>query len=367
MSTIHVTIERIDSLEPHPNADRLEIAKLLGTQTVVPKGVFAVGDCVVFFPPDICLPPAVSAGLGVQKYLKHSLYQDEKVQCRVAATRLRGIPSYGFIIKAPEVLSDRATGTAVDEVWAAWKYEPPQRPSMQGDVEADPPNFPRYTDIQHYYCNTHAFPAGLPVRVTEKIHGTNCRFGLIKMGDHHEYLGGSHRHARKKVDANGRYSVYWEPLNVPGVEALLKHLASGGNGAEYVNDAILFGELFGPGIQDMTYGVPQGRVGFRVFDIMVNGRYLDWPDLHAVCAQHGVQVVPTLYVGPFDPARVQEWTNGPTLVVDANKNKSKFKGREGCVIAACKEDYDDILGRVIAKSVSADYLDRKGAQDNGDL
>jgi len=42
-----------------------------------------------------------------------------------------------------------------------------------------------------------------------------------------------------------------------------------------------------------------------------------------------------------------------------------FKGREGCVITPQVEQfYAPTGGRLILKSVSADYLDRKGAQDN---
>ena len=44
---------------------------------------------------------------------------------------------------------------------------------------------------------------------------------------------------------------------------------------------------------------------------------------------------------------------------------SAFKGREGCVITPLVEQfYAPTGGRLILKSVSADYLDRKGAQDN---
>lgn len=44
MSTITITAERIEAIEPHPNADKLEIARVAGTQTVVPKGQYRVGN-----------------------------------------------------------------------------------------------------------------------------------------------------------------------------------------------------------------------------------------------------------------------------------------------------------------------------------
>jgi hypothetical protein len=45
----------------------------------------------------------------------------------------------------------------------------------------------------------------------------------------------------------------------------------------------------------------------------------------------------------------------------------KFGGREGCVVTPVVERYDPDLGgggRVILKSISADYLARKGGTDD---
>jgi len=114
----------------------------------------------------------------------------------------------------------------------------------------------------------------------------------------------------------------------------------------------------------MDYGVQQGKIGFRVFDISINGHYVDWADLHLYCIRFGLQLVPVIYVGPFDPTLVEEWTNGPTTYTDPKAVQARFKGREGCVITPLTELYHPSVGRVVLKSVSADYLDRKGAKDN---
>ena len=88
MSEITVTVERIEAIEPHPNADKLEIAKVAGTQTLIVKGQFRAGDRCVYFPPDILLPGDVSEALGVAKYLKTATWEGWKFPCRVAACRL---------------------------------------------------------------------------------------------------------------------------------------------------------------------------------------------------------------------------------------------------------------------------------------
>ena len=45
---------------------------------------------------------------------------------------------------------------------------------------------------------------------------------------------------------------------------------------------VLFGELYGSGVQDMAYGLADGAKGFRAFDIAVDGKYLDFDTKEAV-------------------------------------------------------------------------------------
>lgn len=353
MSTINITVERITSVEPHNNADKLEIAKLLGTQTIVAKGQYRKGDLVYFFPPDILIPKHVSEKLGVYNYLRSATLNGQKEQCRVAATRLRGIPSYGFVIQCEQPW---AVGYDATDLFEGQKYEPVVV-STQGDVSAEPPEFPRYTDIQHYYRNANVIAPGTPVCITEKVHGTNARFGVIRLNGEFEYVAGSHKTVRKAVDSNGRESLYWKPLEEESVLELLANLCN------EKNNVVVYAELYGPGVQDMTYGVKAGEVHFRVFDIMINGVYQNWVDVKNWCCLFEVPTVSELYSGPFDPELVEEYTNGPTTSSDGELD-CRFKGREGCVIKPLKEAYDHRLGRVIVKSVSADYLGRKGAVEN---
>ncbi|MEN6367648.1 MAG: RNA ligase family protein [Thermoguttaceae bacterium] len=378
MSEITVTIERIEGIEPHPNADKLEIAKVAGTQTIILKDQFKVGDLVVYFPPDILIPGEVSEKLGVQKYLKTALYSGLRVPCRVAATRLRGVPSYGFAQPLSTLgtvnLSKIHPGMDVTELFRGLKYEPPVRVGRSygggtgevwGGLASSPIKFHEYTDIQHYRKYRYLLLPGQMVRVTEKVHGTNSRVGLLKVDNEWQFYAGSHHTARKKIDPEGRESVYWHPLALEGVLQLLTDLCDDANG-DPTNDVIFFGELYGPGVQDLDYGIPAGDIGWRLFDISVNGRYLNWGLVRFYCSQYGVETVPLLYEGPFAPELVDELTYGPTNVTATENIKSQFKGREGIVITPLEETAC-CIGRLILKSVSADYLDRKGAEDNGDV
>ncbi len=386
MSDIHVEVVEITAILAHPNADRLDVAEILGTASCVPKGQFKVGDKAVWFPPGMLIPQDVGEGLGVAQYLKPAAYPGDTVQtkCRVAAVRLRTVPSYGILVplelaQKVAVLPDPApegfmlvpfihaaqAGTVLDHYYRAYKYVPPIAgspglPRPKGfNADAAEPNvaFHRYTDIQNFYKHARAIPEGEPVRITEKIHGMNIRLGLVKADDSGEFVlqAGSHHVNWKPQTANGDTPIWWQMMTEDVVQ-LLTELCN------ETNSVVLFGELFGAGIQDMDYGAMEPSI--RVYDISVNGRYIDWDVLHTACVAHGIQLVPLLYTGPFSKAVLEQHTYGPTTMSTPEAIKAKFKDREGCVVTPLTEQHNHFVGRVILKSVSADYLDRKGAQDN---
>jgi RNA ligase (TIGR02306 family) len=124
------------------------------------------------------------------------------------------------------------------------------------------------------------------------------------------------------------------------------------------DNVIVFGEIFGPGVQDLDYG--QNVKAFRVFDISVNGEYMNWVAIKMWCDRFGILVVPVLYEGPFSLKKVEELTYGDTTFPGV---RNKFKGREGVVVTPLVEQVSYNGRRMIVKSVSADYRDRKGATD----
>jgi hypothetical protein len=81
-------------------------------------------------------------------------------------------------------------------------------------------------------------------------------------------------------------------------------------GGAPANDVVLFGEVYGSGIQDLWYGLENGRFALRAFDLAVNGRYLDVDVKTALFAGLGVEEVPILYRGPFSRAGVEAYVSG---------------------------------------------------------
>ena len=348
MSDVRIITVQIDAVKPHPNADRLDIATIGEYTTIVGRGEFKPGDVVAYFPPDILIPEEIAAQLGVDKYLKSEIYPGDgrKTHCRVAAARLRGVPSFGFVLG----LQDIPAGTDLTDRFHGVKYEPkePLWWNKTGDQVKSDPRFHCYTDIENYRNARFkgAFKTGTPIRVTEKIHGANSRVALLG-GD---YFCGSHKTNKKEFDTNSNRTLYWLPLT-EDMKAMLWYFAE-----NYGPNVIVFGEIYGSKIQFMDYGV-EGQSGYRVFDVAVDGNYINWGEVEAACKRFCIPTVPVLYVGPFYPELVDQLVDGPTTVVDSNEVNSSFKGREGIVITPLHEEYSDIMGgRLIAKAVSVDYL-----------
>jgi hypothetical protein len=138
-----------------------------------------------------------------------------------------------------------------------------------------------------------------------------------------------------------------------------------GEGSRF-KSAIMLCELYGPGVQDMDYGVQRGDRHFRVFDISVDGTYLTWGEVVRLCVKWSLFPVPLLGRCLYEDGCVDDFIDGKSVLGD---HSGKFKGREGIVL---RVDYDGMSalepfcssGRAIAKVISADYLDRADATDD---
>ncbi|MFF1798439.1 RNA ligase family protein, partial [Kitasatospora sp. NPDC058263] len=123
----------------------------------------------------------------------------------------------------------------------------------------------------------------------------------------------------------------------------------------------IFGEVFGAGVQDLTYG-ESGRTelpGYAAFDVsaMVDGQ-LRWLSAAELLGGE-LPVVPELWRGPFDPDTVLALAQGRETV-----SGRELHVREGVVVRPVAERYSPVVGgRAIAKVVGDAYLTRKGGTE----
>lgn len=351
MSTLSVPVIELTNIRPHPDPEvhSLDLANALGWQIVVGRGLYKEGERVVYVPPDSVMPQELSDVLDITKYLSNG---------RVRQNRLRGEPSYGATVSRDVVL--KFTGIDINEVpletemaeaLGITKYEPPVRTNV-GDAAPDNPYFPKFTEIESLRRYPNLIPEGTPVVVTEKIHGTNSRVGMVDG----ELIAGSRKHVRKNPEETAWGSnLYWWPLSIPNVRNLVETL-----GKDNLTVAI-YGEIYGKVQKGYTYGIP-GQLGYRAFALNVDGKYLDFPDFAMICERFNVEIVPVLGIIPysFDAVRELVESQGKTTFNDEHPI-------EGGVVTPYKEIIDPRFGRVSLKYISDAYsLSKKKGSDYTD-
>jgi len=377
------------TLEPCPNSDFLSIAKVKGWQCVV-RTVYLPVDSVV---PDIeefaflessTKDEDLKAKLAAEgaKYVRYK-------NRRVRTIKLRGIVSQGILLPIGDQFPDWKIGRDVADELGVTKYEPPETNNTRktfgsaksGFLTQNPTLFHRYTDIENFKNYPDVLEEGvIEVIYTEKIHGTNFRAGIVGG----QFFVGSHNRShlqhititepKLKSKRYGKFVkrlcdtfpwllktstlvenpfVYWKVANRLDLEAKLRNMCKAIDG----DSVIVYGEIYGKGIQDLTYDeqLPQ----LAIFDISINGNYLNWDDFTCYAHYLGLSSVPIIARGKFSKEDLKQYTVGNSIVPTATGQV-----REGCVVRPVEEAWDPNLGRVILKSVNEDYLLRKNRTDN---
>ena len=341
MSDLICRVGEIEEIEDHTNADSLELAIFGGWQICVPLDKHNVGDVVIHIPPDSMVPMELAEKWGVAKYL--SVKEGEEFG-RVKAIRLRKEMSHGFLVENSDNL---ALGENARDFYGIQKYEPPQHLSIGGVMLKDNPYFQKYTDIQNLRNFPGVIHEGEIVVATEKIHGTNSRIGLVPDDEHNFILiRGSRNHGMADEGNN----IYRQPVVLyPQIEDMLNEIKG-------KDSAIVYGEIFG-WVQDLRYGAKAGDYFYQMFDISVDGEYLDWEDVVSLSERFEIPHVPILYKGAFDEKMFWGIAGGNSNIPGAENL------REGIVVKPLTERMDPQIGRVILKMISDEYLERKGGSE----
>lgn len=362
MSTFAVHVVRV-VIEPHDNADALEIARVGDYRSIVRKGQFTTGELVAYIPEQSVLPEGLLDELGLRGKLAG------KEGNRVKAIKLRGVLSQGLVYPAR---AGWVVGQDVAGELGVHKWEPPAPPAhMNGVVYgAGLDRCMRY-DIENFKAYPEVLVAGEAVVFTEKIHGTWCQIGYLPpaMIDDQGHLVVSSKGLASK-------GLAFRPDAAENVDNLYLRVARGLQVDRKISEVFVaelaaeqpifvLGEVFGAGVQDLAYGAKpdaSGTPGFRVFDIHVGrpgqGSYLGDEALERACAALGLPRVPVLYRGPFSREVMQAHTDGKETVTGKG-----IHIREGIVVRPCVERRDPELGRVQLKSVSEKYLLRAGGTE----
>jgi RNA ligase (TIGR02306 family) len=384
-----VRIVRIDKIQKHANADTLSITEVDGNPVVFKTGGLNE-KCLALYVPIDALVPIERKEFAFLKGTSKKEYH------RIKAAKLRGVFSMGLLVPFNELdiaqeekntfiqmvaLNDLDTANKLTD-WAGLlgikKYISPEELRAEGhelfmnrvkEARKEKVKLPVYgLDSLRKFGGI--FQEGEEVVVTEKIHGCNSRFvfakGRLYVGSHRAMRGASPSrigilferiklkvkallgldHGEHKIIAAG--DIWWE---VAQKYNLREKLAKKPN-------MVLYGEIYGKNVQDLTYDSPDGRK-FRAFDVydLDKGEFLSYNDfldfLHDIDPFYEIAIVPTLYRGPYSQSLEMN------LRENMNTAKSVLNDKqvaEGFVIKPEIERRDPRVGRVAMKYVGTGYM-----------
>lgn len=340
MSEWHPQVVRVGKLGKHPNADSLSITHVLGGYQVVLRSEdWKEGDIAVFLPIDTLVP---------KEYVPF-LDATEDGYCRIKAVKLRGLVSNGMLIPMPTwnhkgMIWSYAVGDSVVELLGLKKYERPLAAGHEG-IEVSGLPLPKY-DLEGLRKNNEfngTFHPEEVVVVTEKIHGSNARYfydDRLHVGSRTRWLD------PERAGMWGTVARKFE---------LEKKLAE-------FPDAVFYGEVFGAGVQDLTYGrTDQDLRFFDIFD-RLEGRWLNHDELLDILTHLELPHVPTIYIGPYHSMQNMMYlAEGGTTLMDHVPHREQHV-REGIVVRPLSErTYGPNFERTVLKLPGEGYLTRKEA------
>jgi RNA ligase (TIGR02306 family) len=378
-STHKVEVFVLQPFEKHPNADTLSLIKIGDTdysycgRTEDWQG--QIGKTVAWIPPDSLVDvskPEFMFLAAEAKYDKNSNPDKLGGFARIKAKKLRGIVSYGLMVPF-----EGEPGSNAAQPLNVHHYEPPldnsNKNGLTGGEDATPPKgvYPKYDVDAFLKYGRKVFQEGEPVFVTEKIHGANSRY---------VYLDGNMNCGSRNLWKK----EFSSPPNVT-LEELKARIGDDAKAEEVFNRVVknhtpkknlwwvalentpqlreycqkfegytVYGEVYGQVQKGFNYGIKNGEVAFRAFDILTpDGTWMDADQFLATCKEHGIPHVPVLHENvPFNFDNLVEMAVGNSLVQGATNI------REGVVVKPIKERWNEKLGRVNLKIINPAYLEK---------
>lgn len=362
-----VNVVRIEVVNAHPNADRLEIIPIYGYQAVVQKGQFKAGDLAYYVPPDSIVPDRPEyAFLWNNESFEGGTPERKR---RISARKFRGAWSEGLLMPLHVGIDSYGLGADISDELGITHYQPPEpgqqtqpnegQPKIRtwprtfmgwyrlilswfkGDRRESGISLPTY-DVTAYKRFPGALHEGEQVLITEKIHGSNARFVYKKYFFGGHFFVGS-RNLWKAPTSN----CVWRRAakDNPRIEEWCRRHP----------DHALYGEIT-PTQKGFDYGSGD-KVKFFLFDVRLpNGKWMEL--LEYVFYVDGTfllmdNFVPVLHYGPLCINEAMKMVSGSSAVKGADHV------REGIVIRATPERQAPGVGRAQLKIVSNSFLEKQ--------
>ena len=260
------SIQRVSSIEPIEGADRIELAKVLGWQTVVKKGEFKPGDLVIYCEIDSVMPNTFEFS-----WLKSR---------RIKTMRLRGCLSQGLCLPLTYLPNyvEAEEGLDVTEYLDVTQYNS-DKVISNPDAKGEWPSFLTKSGATRLQsCKTNI--VGEQGYITEKLDGTSATY-YIYQGE----FGVCSRNLELKATGTSVYHFCANKYNLKN--RLQWH---GGNVA-------IQGEIVGPNIQSNRYGLHEAEFYVYAAYELDTGKKRNDVILGSGTGYLGIPFVPVIHIG----------------------------------------------------------------------
>lgn len=356
-------IELIKELIEIPGADKIEVAKILGWESVVKKGEFKVGQKICYIEVDAVMPEKP----------EYEFLRDRNF--RIRTIKLRGQISQGLVIPLPITWDTRPIGMDVTGDLGITKYLSPserEEITQQERKLANEKNklkkfLMRYswfrrlfvpkkkddsftkkvgvTDENRIQNIPHILEQfkDVEVYVTEKVDyssGTFCVSKDYKYSNILHYIFPFktyklevYSREKRRFDYN---SVWWNIARKYNLEQILKENPN----------LVIQGECGDTKIQGNKYGITEPTMWvFNIIDHEKNYHY-NWEEMYKFCLKHNLQTVPMLCYDKIPTWYPKLSDLGSTVqeLIEFSKGKSVLANiqREGIVVR-CIENGQKLL------------------------
>ncbi len=337
------SIQRVWKIEPIEEADRIELAHVLGWQCVINKGTFAPMDLGVYFEIDSFLPVSPEF-----EFLRASSYKKTDIMgegFKLRTMRFRGQISQGLLLalsQFPQIPEGVNVGDDVTELLGVRKWEIEERATTGGTVIGLLPYDIPHTDetrVQAEPDLIQAF-AGLDYYISTKMDGSSHSIGIDENGFHvtghnYEYRDDGHNSFYELVKERGYRESMEQYVRARGLKTLT-----------------IQGELCAPGIQQNRLRLI--RPEWYVFTIREDGKRVGLKRMLTVCKAMNMTPVPIEEVDTDLPSK---YPTVEALLARADGDYPNGGKKEGIVIRPTEPVFCPLIsGPLSMKVVSNKYL-----------
>lgn len=290
------SVQKVKAIRPIEGADRIEVVQVLNWDCVAQKGLYDVGDLVIYFEIDSLLPD-----IPMLEWLKKSAWSQKLNKYRISTHKFRNQISQGLIIPIRDLteMYNQINGTSLSSIdydegddltglLKIEKYEPPVSNGPLGEIISHEWYVPKTDEERIQVCAENVLPEYMKIDQNEwyasiKLDGTSCTAGLFEdtflIGGRNQWYKGPNMYTetvKKYGDIETKAREYLEATGV------------------YV---VFQGELCGPGIQSNKLGLKEKE--WFIFNVFVSttGKMdsyekLDLIGMLGMCERFGLKHVP---------------------------------------------------------------------------